>query len=75
MLKKITDRISAFGVGRTPVGSFFLLVVFGAFALVVLVTYWYAIDLIPRWVDKVVMIFFALYVYGVHVERRARECK
>ncbi|UJH76202.1 hypothetical protein L0U95_30410 (plasmid) [Burkholderia cenocepacia] len=39
MLKKITDRISAFGVGRTPVGSFFLLVVFGAFALVVLVTY------------------------------------
>lgn len=75
MLKKITDRISAFGVGRTPVGSIFLLVVFGALALVALVTYWYAIDLIPRWVDKVVMIYFALYVYGVHVERSTREFK
>ncbi len=37
MLKKVMDRISAFGIGRTPVGSIFLLAVFGVVVLGVLV--------------------------------------
>ncbi|HEX7909089.1 MAG TPA: hypothetical protein VF534_13525 [Paraburkholderia sp.] len=73
MFKRITDRISTFGIGRTPVGSIFLVVVFGVLGLAALIAYWYAIDLIPRWVDKVAFLYFAVYVYGVHVERKARE--
>jgi hypothetical protein len=64
MLKAITKRIGEFGVGRTPVGSYFLLAVFAALAIITLAAYWYAVDLVPRWVDKVAFLFVALGAYG-----------
>lgn len=66
MLKRITRRISEIGVGKTPVGSIFLLIVFGLLAIIVLGAYWYAVDLIPRWVDKIAFIAIAVTAYGYH---------
>ncbi|MFP3558174.1 hypothetical protein SB861_47045 [Paraburkholderia sp. SIMBA_049] len=70
MLKKITERISYITVGRTPVGGYFLLIVLCGLTLLGLFVYWNLVDAIPRWVDKIAFIYFAMFAYGSYLQKK-----
>jgi hypothetical protein len=70
MLKRIVEKISNIGVGRTPVGSIFLLAVIGVLTLAGLFVYWKVMDAIPRWVDKVAFLYVAAFAYGYHLHKK-----
>jgi hypothetical protein len=73
MIKRIVERISEFGIGRTPVGSYFLLAVFGVVAIGCLTLYCNLMDLVPTWAIKIAGLYFAMYVYGVHMSKKDTE--
>ncbi|MGF7000844.1 hypothetical protein [Paraburkholderia sp. GAS32] len=70
MLKRITERISYITIGRAPVGGVFLLIVICSLMLAGLFVYWNVMDAIPRWVDKVAFIYFAMFAYGRYLEKK-----
>jgi hypothetical protein len=70
MLKRIVEKISNIGIGRTPIGGIFLFIAICGLVLAGLFVSWNVMDAIPRWVDKVAFIYVAMLAYGYHLQKK-----
>lgn len=74
-MKRAIQNTCDFIVGRVPGGAAIVILLVVAMGLAVALTIWNLLDWFPRWVDKVGLLYAAVYVAGIWFGRREEARK